>query len=327
MRKIVCSILALVMLLSVLPVGANGVRSDVPHTVYDISFDEGTASDLTFNLETEYTDDGITKKALSVKAGESGNLLKTQLKGLQKKCLSEISVWVKLNDDVSSAKGKLIVILTSGGQKSEYVLDKKNVSSNSWVCLSGRLQTKFMDLEAAPEIAISVENGGKQKSFKLDDLKVMSNALSAAASVVPVPDIKSEYDGNRLERASFETGTLDMFTLFGTGYEITDEAGAHTGKYALKVKDRTGSWHAARCMYNDMDKKTKYTVSLWVKKSPKLDSCSFSVQGEIHLNNGKPLLQQLPDLQGICRYYRPRCVLDIRGRQLISEPFRQLQPC
>lgn len=286
MRKIVCSILALVMLLAAIPVGADGFKSDVPYQVYDISFDDDTAADLTFNLETSYTDDGVSGKALSVTADESGKKLTTLLKGLQKKSLSEVSVWVKLDDDVTTAQAKLIVILTSGGQKSEYVIDKKNVSANSWVCLSGRVQTKFMDLESSPEIAVSVTNGGKEKSFKLDNLKVMSDTLSTAASVVPVPDIKKEYDGNRLERASFETGTLDMFTLFGTGYEITDEAGAHSGKYALKVKDRTGSWHAARCMYNDMDKKTKYTVSLWVKKSPKLDTCKFSVQGEIHLNNG-----------------------------------------
>ena len=65
MRKIVCSILALVMLLAAIPVGADGFKSDVPYQVYDISFDEDTAADLTFNLETSYTDDGVEHRALS----------------------------------------------------------------------------------------------------------------------------------------------------------------------------------------------------------------------------------------------------------------------
>ena len=99
-----------------------------------------------------------------------------------------------------------------------------------------------------------------EKDFMLDNFKVMSDTVSKSAEAKPVEDIKSRYTGNLLERASFEKPTLEMFSLYGTGYEITDEAGAHSGNYALKVKNRTASWHAVRCMYNDMDKKAKYTV-------------------------------------------------------------------
>ena len=282
MRQITCIILTLAMIVSVLPAAASKAGSDVPYEVYNITFDDETTGNLNLAAKAQYADGGVSGKALCVTA-DSGKPLETELKNLNSSSLSEISAYIKTEEE---AVAKLIVRLTANGKKSEYVIDSKTLKPSSWTYIGGRCQTSFMTLSSGIELVISVTAGGEEKDFMLDNLKVMSDTVSKADEAKPVEDIKSKYTGNLLERASFEKPTLEMFSLYGTGYEITDEAGAHSGSYALKVKNRSASWHAARCIYNDMDKKAKYNVSLWVKKSPKLDKCTFSIQGEIVLLSG-----------------------------------------
>lgn len=281
MKRTVCIILVLAMLFSVSAAAAE-VDADVPFEVYNLTFDDGSTGGLNFGASAQYADGGVSGKALYVTAN-GGKPFEVELKNLNPSSLSEICTYIKTEGE---ALAKMTVRLTSGSKKSEYVIDTKTLKPSSWTKLSGRCQTSFMTLSSSIELIISVSSDGGEKDFMLDNFKVMSDTVSKSAEAKPVEDIKSRYTGNLLERASFEKPTLEMFSLYGTGYEITDEAGAHSGNYALKVKNRTASWHAVRCMYNDMDKKAKYTVSLWVKKSPKLDKCTFSIQGEIVLLSG-----------------------------------------
>ncbi|MDD6484295.1 MAG: endo-1,4-beta-xylanase [Clostridiales bacterium] len=282
MRKLIGGILAAAMLCSV---NANAVwaAADAPYTIYDLTFENG--NDMDVNLKTEVAEGGRSSEhALRITPDEKGTVLRTALSSLQQKAETDISVWVKPEE--SDVTFKMIAYVTANGKESAYTLDSKPVSNNTYAKISGHINTRLINTDGDIVIGISAEKGGKQVGFLLDDFKVTSSKNTAESAVLPVPEIK--YDGNLLKRASFETGTFEMFNLSsGCLFEITDKVKAHTGKYSMHCYDRDQSWEACRVYLNGVDPECKIKVSCWVKKSPSLASCDFRVQADIDAVGGK----------------------------------------
>jgi len=290
MRRIVSFIISFAMLCTT-SVSAKTLTNNVFNEIYKVTFENGIPSDLSFNLSTEITEDRFRGgKVLKVAADETGRDLETTLKRLQKKCLSEVSAWVKPAEAGESVNFQLIVYVSINGKERPFILDSET-SKGGYVQLESRIDTRFLNPDASMRVGISAEKDGVSTGFLMDDFIVMSDSVTVDLAVKTVPELK--YEGNLLKRASFETGTFDMFGLSPScDFEITDAYGANTGKYAMRCCNRTASWHVARAYLYDVDPKSTVTISCWVKKDAKSANVNFRLQSVVK-DSGKDVYEWL----------------------------------
>lgn len=276
MRRIICIMMSLMLLLPAVP--AVSAQEELPYTVYDINFDDGTAGALEFNLDTKLTED-TNGKVLSVVPGENNEVFRTILGQLEKKCRSSVFVKMRLTGEEKTAYGKLVVRVNTNGTNTDYILDSKTMKNGAWTQFKANVDTTFMTYGNDLQLFFNVDSNGVQQSFDIDDFVVKSEKLSKTQGIVPVPDIKSQYDGNLLMRAAFEKNTAEIFETQDADLEYTDEVPAHTGQFSCKVTNRTDDWNQLTVRIVEPTlQDAKYTVSAWVKKDPKVQSERFSIQ-------------------------------------------------